>query len=56
MLNLKPAKVFYYFNEITKIPRPSKREEKMSIWLEETGKKLGDNGIQLAVCIDSRSY
>ena len=28
MLNLKPAKVFYYFNEITKIPRPSKREEK----------------------------
>ena len=41
MLNLKPAKVFYYFNEITKIPRPSKREEKMSLWLEETGKKLG---------------
>ena len=41
MLNLKPTKVFYYFNEITKIPRPSKREEKMSLWLEETGKKLG---------------
>ena len=41
MLNLKPAKVFYYFNEITKIPRPSKREEKMSLWLEATGKKLG---------------
>jgi dipeptidase D len=41
MLNLKPAKVFYYFNEITKIPRPSKREEKMSLWLEETGKKMG---------------
>ncbi|MBO6079760.1 MAG: aminoacyl-histidine dipeptidase [Bacteroidales bacterium] len=41
MLNLKPSKVFYYFNEITKIPRPSKREEKMSLWLEETGKKLG---------------
>jgi dipeptidase D len=41
MLNLKPAKVFYYFNEITKIPRPSKREEKMSLWLEETGKRLG---------------
>ncbi len=41
MLNLKPEKVFYYFNEITKIPRPSKKEEKMSVWLEETGKKLG---------------
>lgn len=41
MLNLKPSKVFYYFNEITKIPRPSKKEEKMSLWLEETGKKMG---------------
>lgn len=41
MLNLKPEKVFYFFNEITKIPRPSKKEEKMSLWLEETGKKLG---------------
>lgn len=41
MLNLKPAKVFYYFNEITKIPRPSKKEEKMSEWLEKTGKALG---------------
>ena len=41
MLKLKPSKVFYYFNEITKIPRPSKREEKMSLWLEETGKKMG---------------
>lgn len=41
ILNLKPAKVFYYFNEITKIPRPSKKEEKISLWLEETGKKLG---------------
>lgn len=41
MLRLKPEKVFYYFNEITKIPRPSKKEERMSLWLEETGKKLG---------------
>ena len=41
MLSLKPEKVFYYFNEITKIPRPSKKEEKISLWLEETGKKLG---------------
>lgn len=41
MLNLKPAKVFYYFNEITKIPHPSKKEERISKWLEETGKALG---------------
>lgn len=41
MLNLKPTKVFYYFNEINQIPRPSKHEEKMSEWLEKTGKSLG---------------
>ena len=41
MLNLKPSKVFYYFNEITKIPRPSKKEEKISAWLEQTGKAMG---------------
>ena len=41
MLNLKPAKVFYYFNEITKIPRPSKKETLISEWLEKTGKALG---------------
>lgn len=41
MLNLKPAKVFYYFNEITKIPRPSKKEERISEWLEKTGLALG---------------
>ena len=41
MLNLKPAKVFYYFNEITKIPRPSKKETLISEWLEKTGIALG---------------
>ena len=41
MLSLKPAKVFYYFNEITKIPRPSKKETLISEWLEATGKKMG---------------
>lgn len=41
MLNLKPAKVFYYFNEITKIPHPSKKEERISEWLEKTGKEMG---------------
>ncbi len=25
--NLKPASVFYYFEEICKVPRPSKRGE-----------------------------
>lgn len=41
MLNLKPSKVFYYFNEITKIPRPSKNEARISEWLEKTGKEMG---------------
>ena len=41
MLNLKPAKVFYYFNEITKIPHPSKKEAKISEWLEKTGIAMG---------------
>ena len=41
MLSLKPTKVFYYFNEITKIPRPSKKETLISEWLEATGKKMG---------------
>ena len=41
MLQLEPQKVFYYFSEICKIPRPSKHEEKIVEWLMETGKKLG---------------
>ena len=41
MLQLEPKKVFYYFSEICKIPRPSKHEEKIVEWLMETGKKLG---------------
>jgi dipeptidase D len=38
ILNLKPERVWYYFNEICKIPRPSKKEEKMTKWLVEFGK------------------
>jgi dipeptidase D len=38
ILNLKPERVWYYFNEICKIPRPSKKEEKMIAWLVEFGK------------------
>jgi len=41
ILNLNPQRVFYYFNEICKIPHPSKKEEKIVAWLLETGKALG---------------
>ncbi len=41
MLSLKPESVFRFFNEITKIPRPSKKEGKMSEWLEKTGLAMG---------------
>jgi dipeptidase D len=38
---LTPSRVFYYFDEICKIPHPSKKEEKIVAWLLETGKALG---------------
>lgn len=41
ILNLEPQRVFYYFDEICKIPRPSKQEERIVAWLMETGKSLG---------------
>jgi dipeptidase D len=41
ILNLTPQRVFYYFDEICKIPHPSKKEEKIVAWLLETGKNLG---------------
>ncbi|MCQ2285618.1 MAG: aminoacyl-histidine dipeptidase [Bacteroidales bacterium] len=41
VLQLKPERVFYYFNEICKVPRPSKHEEKVVEWVMEVGKKLG---------------
>lgn len=41
MATLEPKIVFDYFEEICKVPRPSKKEEKISAWLVETGKKLG---------------
>ena len=31
---LKPESVFYYFSEICKVPRPSKKEEKIISYLE----------------------
>ena len=41
MANLEPKIVFDFFDEICKVPRPSKKEEKISAWLVETGKRLG---------------
>lgn len=40
-IELKPASVFHYFNEICQIPRPSKKEEKIVEYLKEFGKKHG---------------
>ena len=41
ILKLQPNHVWRYFDEICKIPRPSKKEEKIIAYLLETGKKLG---------------
>ena len=36
--NLKPSSVWKYFEEITKIPRPSKKEEKIIAYVTEFAK------------------
>lgn len=36
---LKPTKLFQYFGEILSVPRPSKKEEKMTAYLVQWGKK-----------------
>ena len=38
--NLKPERVFYYFEELSKIPRESGNEKSVSNYLIETAKKL----------------
>lgn len=38
---LQPEIVWKYFDEINRIPRPSKKEKKMVAYLLDTGKKLG---------------
>ncbi len=43
---LKPERLWQYFNEICKIPRPSKKEEKILQYLLDTGKSLGLETIQ----------
>ena len=39
MITLKPALVWNFFNEITQIPRPSKKEERIIAYLKDFGKK-----------------
>jgi len=37
--SLKPDRVWFYFNEILQVPRPSKKEEKIAAYVMEFGKK-----------------
>jgi dipeptidase D len=39
--NLKPTAVWNYFHEITQIPHPSKKEQKMAEYVKAFGEKLG---------------
>ena len=41
LVNLKPERVFYYFEELSKIPRESANEKAVSDFLVNTAKKLG---------------
>ena len=41
MITLEPKEVFSIFHEITKVPRPSKHEEKIGAWLIDFAKKHG---------------
>lgn len=38
---LEPERLYHYFEEICKIPRPSKKEEKIAAYLVDFGKKHG---------------
>jgi dipeptidase D len=40
-IDLKPAGVFHYFAEISKVPRPSKKEEKIIAYLKAFGERHG---------------
>ncbi len=46
LTNLEPERVLYYFEELTQIPRCSKKEQQVSDYLAEFGKKLGLETIQ----------
>lgn len=45
-LNLKPKKVFYFFEEMSKIPRTSYNEKQISDWLVKFGNDRGLETIQ----------
>jgi dipeptidase D len=38
---LKPERLWYYFGEICKIPRPSHKEELIAAWVMEKGRQFG---------------
>lgn len=44
--DLEPKEVWKYFNEITKIPRPSRKEQKIAAWLMDFAKKHKLHGEQ----------
>ncbi len=46
LLQLQPERVWYYFTEILKIPRPSKKEEKILAYLLDFGKEHNLETIQ----------
>jgi dipeptidase D len=39
LLSLNPQRLWYYFSEVLKIPRPSKKEEKIISYLVNFGKE-----------------
>ena len=39
-IELKPASVFHYFDEICQVPRPSKKEEKIIAYLMDFARRL----------------
>lgn len=43
---LKPERLWYYFAEICKVPRPSKKEERIANWLLDFAKKHHLEGIK----------
>ena len=45
--NLKPERVFHYFEELTKIPRESGNEQAVSNYLYSVGKSLGLETIKM---------
>ena len=47
--NLKPEAIFHYFNEICKVPRPSKKEERIIAFLKAFGEEHGLKTVEVYV-------